>query len=247
MGNGMNKILPGLYIGNFRDAKDNKQLNDNNITHIVAVHDNAKKIIEDKEYLCILASDSPDQDLTKYFPQVIKFIHKARLEGGSVLVHCLAGVSRSVTLTAAYIMTVTDLGWRDSLNAIRGARSVANPNFGFQKQLQNYENEHLEEERKKLKAMFPTNPFNDEEECRINLHCFQEYIMTGTLPSRSNDLYPLPHRAYQGQVKKEELKKSQLEKVDNSISRSLHRHNRVRRKHAIGKLVDKIDASISEI
>ncbi|KAK6982643.1 dual specificity protein phosphatase 22-like isoform X2 [Biomphalaria glabrata] len=212
MGNGMNKILPGLYIGNFRDAKDNKQLNDNNITHIVAVHDNAKKIVEDKEYLCILASDSPDQDLTKYFPQVIKFIHKARLEGGSVLVHCLAGVSRSVTLTAAYIMTVTDLGWRDSLNAIRGARSVANPNFGFQKQLQNYENEHLEEERKKLKALFPTNPFNDEEECRYNLKSYQEYIMTGNMPSRSADLYPLPHRAYQGQVKKDTLKKSQIQK-----------------------------------
>lgn len=57
----------------------------------------------------------------------------------------LAGVSRSVTVTAAYIMTVTNLGWRDSLNCIRGVRSVANPNFGFQKQLQNYENEHLEE------------------------------------------------------------------------------------------------------
>lgn len=57
----------------------------------------------------------------------------------------LAGVSRSVTVTAAYIMTVTNLGWRDALNSIRGARSVANPNFGFQKQLQNYENEQLEE------------------------------------------------------------------------------------------------------
>ncbi|XP_059179193.1 dual specificity protein phosphatase 22-like isoform X2 [Physella acuta] len=212
MGNGMNKILPGLYIGNFRDAKDNKQLNENNITHIVAVHDNAKKIVEDKEYLCILASDSPDQDLSKYFPQVIKFIHKARLDGGAVLVHCLAGVSRSVTLTAAYIMTVTDLGWRDALNSIRGARSVANPNFGFQKQLQNYENEHLDEERKKFKAQFPNNPFKDEEECRCNLKSFQEYVMNGTMPSRSDDLYPLPHRAYQGQVKKDAVRTNHIAK-----------------------------------
>lgn len=56
----------------------------------------------------------------------------------------LAGVSRSVTITAAYVMTVTNLGWRDTLQAIRGARSCANPNFGFQRQLQNYENEGLE-------------------------------------------------------------------------------------------------------
>ncbi|XP_005092755.1 dual specificity protein phosphatase 22 isoform X2 [Aplysia californica] len=214
MGNGMNKILPGLYIGNFRDAKDEKQLSENSITHIVSIHDNAKKILEDKEYLCILASDTPDQDLSKFFPQIIRFIHKARLDGGSVLVHCLAGVSRSVTVTAAYIMTVTELGWRDSLNAIRGARSVANPNFGFQKQLQAYDHEHVVEERKKLRSQFPHNSFKDEEECRVNLRCFQHYIMTGDLPSRSDDLYPLPHRAYQSPAKKESESSSSKNKSE---------------------------------
>ena len=57
----------------------------------------------------------------------------------------LAGVSRSVTITAAYIMTVTEFGWRDTIQAIRGARNCANPNFGFQRQLQEYENDGLEE------------------------------------------------------------------------------------------------------
>ncbi|KAK3697456.1 hypothetical protein RRG08_031219 [Elysia crispata] len=205
MGNGMNKILPGLYIGNFRDAKDLEQLKTNNITHIVSIHDNAKKILDNKEYLCIQASDSPDQDLSIFFPQVINFIHRARLDGGGVLVHCLAGVSRSVTITAAYIMTVTNLGWRDALNSIRGARSVANPNFGFQKQLQNYDSEHIEEERKKFKATFPNpSPFNDEDECRQNLHSYQHYLLTGKDRAKSDDLYPLPHRAYQGSTEQDE-------------------------------------------
>jgi hypothetical protein len=53
--------------------------------------------------------------------------------------HSLAGVSRSTTIAIAYVMTVTDLSWVDAINAIRGARKVANPNFGFQRQLQNYE------------------------------------------------------------------------------------------------------------
>ena len=61
------------------------------------------------------------------------------------MIFSLAGVSRSVTVTAAYIMTVTNMGWRDSLNCIRGVRNGANPNFGFQKQLQNYEHEGLRE------------------------------------------------------------------------------------------------------
>lgn len=50
----------------------------------------------------------------------------------------LAGVSRSVTLVVAYVMTITDLGWEDALAAVRGARTCANPNMGFQKQLEDF-------------------------------------------------------------------------------------------------------------
>jgi atypical dual specificity phosphatase len=53
--------------------------------------------------------------------------------------HSLAGVSRSVTIAIAYIMTATELSYQETLNAVRGARKIANPNFGFQRQLQNYE------------------------------------------------------------------------------------------------------------
>lgn len=55
----------------------------------------------------------------------------------------LAGVSRSVTVVVAYVMTVTELGWRDSLNAVRGARNCASPNFGFQRQLLEFQHENL--------------------------------------------------------------------------------------------------------
>lgn len=51
----------------------------------------------------------------------------------------LAGVSRSVTLVIAYIMTVTDFGWEDALHTVRAGRSCANPNLGFQRQLQEFE------------------------------------------------------------------------------------------------------------
>ncbi|KAL4235099.1 Dual specificity protein phosphatase 22 [Mactra antiquata] len=200
MGNGMNKIITGIYVGNFRDAKDIEKLNENNITHILSIHDYAKPLHEDKKYLCINASDTPQQSLTEYFEECIEFIHKARLEKGNVLVHCLAGVSRSVTVTAAYIMTVTKLGWRDSINAIRGARSVANPNFGFQKQLQVYENEGLDKARLDLKARYPQSDFNDDKECENLLKCFNNFLMTGETRAPP-ELYSLPHRAYSGRNK----------------------------------------------
>lgn len=51
----------------------------------------------------------------------------------------LAGMSRSVTVAVAYIMSVTSLNWKEALKVVRVGRAVANPNFGFQKQLQNFE------------------------------------------------------------------------------------------------------------
>ena len=57
----------------------------------------------------------------------------------------LAGVSRSVTLTVAYMMTVTDYKWEDCLRAVKSSRTVAHPNFGFQRQLQEYEYSRLAE------------------------------------------------------------------------------------------------------
>ena len=47
----------------------------------------ADAVVQDKEYLCLTASDTPSQDLSQYYSQCNDFIHKARLEGGSVLVH----------------------------------------------------------------------------------------------------------------------------------------------------------------
>ncbi|XP_033754414.1 dual specificity protein phosphatase 22-like [Pecten maximus] len=201
MGNGMNKIIPGLYVGNFRDSKDPEQLEKYKITHILSIHDNAKKILEDKEYLCIVASDTPDQTLTKFFPQCIDFIHEARLKGGNVIVHCIAGVSRSVTVTAAYIMTVTSFGWRDALNAIRGARSCANPNFGFQRQLQQFETDLVEKERKRVKEKYDPSPYDDEMECRALLTAFKKFVLYGDTKDKDDGLYPLPPNAYKSRDK----------------------------------------------
>ena len=40
------QILSGLYIGNFRDSKDAKQLDIHRITHILSIHDEARKLFK---------------------------------------------------------------------------------------------------------------------------------------------------------------------------------------------------------
>ena len=51
----------------------------------------------------------------------------------------IAGISRSSTIVAAYLIVVANVGWQDAIQAIRMCRSVANPNYGFQRQLEDFE------------------------------------------------------------------------------------------------------------
>ncbi|XP_036375154.1 dual specificity protein phosphatase 22-B-like [Megalops cyprinoides] len=169
MGNGVNKVLPGLYLGNFKDARDREQLARHNITHILSIHDSAAPLLQEMTYLCIPAADLPTQNLTQYFKESIVFMHESRLKGESCLVHCLAGVSRSVTLVVAYLMTVTGLGWQDALAAVRAARPCAGPNVGFLRQLEDFENTQADHYRMWLKEKYKENPFNDEDEVRVLL------------------------------------------------------------------------------
>ncbi|XP_067642740.1 tyrosine-protein phosphatase vhp-1 isoform X2 [Eurosta solidaginis] len=178
MGNGMNKVLPGLYVGNYRDSKDQQQLGKYQITHIIAIHDSPRRLLPDKHYLCVMAADTPDQNLSQYFSVCNDFIHAARLREGNVLIHCLAGMSRSVTVAVAYIMTATNLSWKEALKVVRAGRAVANPNIGFQTQLQEFESFRLVEERKRLRERFPSTALEqlDRTKCSQALHNYQELL-----------------------------------------------------------------------
>lgn len=76
----------------------------------------------------------------------------------------LAGVSRSVTITCAYLMTVTSLGWPEVLDAVRSARPHASPNFGFQQQLMRYHKGKLKEERERISRVFPSSTLKLQDE-----------------------------------------------------------------------------------
>ena len=54
-----------------------------------------------------------------------------------------AGISRSVTITVAYLMTVSRLGFDESLTVVQHCREMANPNAGFRAQLVQYQQDKL--------------------------------------------------------------------------------------------------------
>lgn len=70
---------------------------------------------------------------------VISLAEEARSNNAAVLVHCLAGVSRSVTVTLAYLMKTRTLSLNDAFTLVRDRKPDVAPNFHFMEQLHSFE------------------------------------------------------------------------------------------------------------
>lgn len=59
--------------------------------------------------------------------------------GQSVLIHCMAGVSRSASLVIYYLMKTHGIDFDTAYRIVKGRRSIINPNKSFQAQLKRYQ------------------------------------------------------------------------------------------------------------
>lgn len=162
LGTEMNEIIPNLFLGSLRDATDIEQLRKHHIQYVVAVHDltGTHPAQEKLKVLRIQLSDCSSSDISTHFAATNQFIHAARLKRAAVLVHCLAGVSRSATVVAAYLITVCDLSFLNALSLISQKRPVINPNFGFRMQLCAYADRYAAKERHRLREYFGASAFD---------------------------------------------------------------------------------------
>lgn len=66
---------------------------------------------------------------------------KVRKMNGVVLIHCMAGISRSVTLTIAYLMAHFGMSMQDAYQYVKDKRPAISPNLNFMGQLVEFERE----------------------------------------------------------------------------------------------------------
>lgn len=135
------QILPFLYLGTKQDSESFELLSKLRIKYVLNVTPNIPNCFENNgiKYMQIPIMDHWSQNLAAFFPEAIEFIDEARRAKCGILVHCLAGVSRSVTVTVAYLMQKLCLSLNDAYDFVKERKSNISPNFNFMGQLKEFE------------------------------------------------------------------------------------------------------------
>lgn len=136
------QILPHLYLGCRKVAACLPSLRQNHISRILNVTSsvpNEFKDIDGFEYKQIAVEDSHEVDMIKHLPEAFRFIEEAKDRGERVLVHCHAGMSRSVTVIIAYLMKYYHHTLESAFDFVKQRKHNISPNFSFMGQLIEYE------------------------------------------------------------------------------------------------------------
>lgn len=130
------EIIPGLYLGG-TFSRHPTALQKLNIKNIVTA--NEEKCMQDPKYrnLCLGWRDEPNQPIFPGVIQAYNFIDDALMRGENVVVHCMAGMSRSPTIVIYYLMKKFNMSFDQANNFVRIRRPLVFINPGFETQLRN--------------------------------------------------------------------------------------------------------------
>ena len=132
----VSEIIPSkLFLSDMMAAVDMSVVNYFSITHIVNASNNAAPSkLTNITYHNVYIEDSEESDISRDLIKTHDFITSALLGGGRVLVHCMAGVSRSSSITMHHIM-MSGTTLKEAVELVRAARPVVNPNRAFAQSL----------------------------------------------------------------------------------------------------------------
>ncbi|CAD8182181.1 unnamed protein product [Paramecium pentaurelia] len=126
-----------LYVGGEQIAYNKEILKQIGVTHVInCAGDVCKnKFPNDFSYQTYYLKDSKTENIECIFYEAISIIEDAKKNNGKVLIHCVQGVSRSVSLCIAYLIISQQITYSQAFDIIKKNRGVASPNMGFTVQL----------------------------------------------------------------------------------------------------------------
>lgn len=136
-------IIDNIYLGDLATSVSADNLQTDGITHIISIINGSYSMYPDKfKYKHIHINDDPWLSIDNYFDDCIQFIEECQKENGKVLIHCMCGISRSVTIIGAYLIKKHKLSLNDAIIFLKDKKQNINPNDGFMNQLKKYEKKY---------------------------------------------------------------------------------------------------------
>ena len=134
------RITNHVWIGSRATAADPVFLKKNNIKFVVNCTKDIPKY-SDIPMLRVPVNDSPTdaEKMGKYLKMASLAIRDVTRYNGNVLVHCYAGMNRSATVTAAYLMTIKGLTAQQAIDIIKKKKPETFTPMNFRPALKSYE------------------------------------------------------------------------------------------------------------
>ena len=136
LGNCMDMIEEGLYLGSMQAVQDESLLRQEGISHVLSVIDSLIELqrYDGITYKHIKLYDYPNENIVQFIPEALSFISEG-MRCGKVLVHCLMGISRSSSIITSYIMIKKSITFSEALGFVKNRRPCIDPNKGFIRQI----------------------------------------------------------------------------------------------------------------
>ena len=132
----IDKITDKIYLGSKEGLNETDYLKKENINNVLSVFD-IEPLNNNINHKIIKLGDLYCENIIKYFKECIEFIEQS----DKIFIHCECGISRSSAIVIAYLMYKYKLNLKDAYLYIKRIRPEIDPNNGFRKQLNIFNDE----------------------------------------------------------------------------------------------------------
>lgn len=135
------QIVPGLWIGSAGDAANPRAAERRKFGLVVNCSKDIEAELPVPTYR-VPVDDWPKDSpvMLRHLPEAVAVIDDTLQRGQSVLVHCYAGIQRSATVVAAYLMWRDGLGAREAMQRVQAVKpETFSPRPTFARALRQWE------------------------------------------------------------------------------------------------------------